>query len=216
MGLYELQRTDVARASSVLFEAFLEDPFFQYMLGESRLDEGIVRSLHAFTINLGIRYGEVHAPTEALEGIAIWLPPRHARITAWKSLMSGLPGVSLARSLGWKRTAALARRMSAYSRYADGLHEQCMPNPHWYLLSIGVGDQYRGRGYASRLLRPMLDRCDKESLPCYLETHNERNVGLYSHYGFFVKVEGQLPGSDGKHWAMVRNPGNQGTSKHTL
>ena len=52
----------------------------------------------------------------------------------------------------------------------------------------------------------MLDRCDREGVPCYLETHNEQNLGLYEHFGFEVKEKGVLPGSNRSHWAMLRNP----------
>ena len=205
-GLYALRPVDVAKASAVLFEAFLDDPFFEYMLGTRRSDERLVRSFHAFTINLGIRYGEVYAPTETLEGVAVWLRPGRTEMTAWKSLVSGIPGIGVIRSLGWKGALTLARRMAAYASYSDGLHKTLVPDRHWYLLSIGIGVQYRGKGYASKLLRPMLERCDSDRLPCYLETHNESNVGLYGHYGFVAGAEGVLPGSARRHWAMVRNP----------
>jgi hypothetical protein len=43
----------------------------------------------------------------------------------------------------------------------------------------------------SALIKPILAKIDKEHLPCYLETVNEKNVPVYQHYGF--EVASQAP-----------------------
>jgi hypothetical protein len=43
-------------------------------------------------------------------------------------------------------------------------------------------------------------------MPCYLETHKERNVGFYRAFGFEVLVADRMP--DGpRFWTMARKPG---------
>jgi ribosomal protein S18 acetylase RimI-like enzyme len=44
------------------------------------------------------------------------------------------------------------------------------PEPHWYLPMIGVDPACHGRGYGSLLLRQVLDECDREKVPAYLES----------------------------------------------
>ena len=205
-GLYNLKPSDIARASAVLFEAFRDDPFFEYMLDARRHELGVAASVHAFTLKMGIRYGRAYAPSADVEGVAIWLPPGGTRITAWRSLRSGVLRLGGTLSKNRKELWSFARRMLRYSAYSDALHERNAPVAHWYLLSIGIGDRWRGKGYASVLLKPMLWQCDHTGTPCYLETHNPRNVGLYEHFGFVVKEESRLPGSDRMHWAMLRGP----------
>jgi len=75
---------------------------------------------------------------------------------------------------------------------------------HWYLMVIGVDPMYQGRGYASALIKPTLAQIDREHLPCYLETNNERNVPIFEHYGFKVVEAGIIPGTNVSHWAMLR------------
>lgn len=56
--------------------------------------------------------------------------------------------------------------------------------PCWFLPVIGVDPCCQGRGYGSALLRHGLERCDRDRLPVYLESSNERNLPLYERHGF--------------------------------
>jgi ribosomal protein S18 acetylase RimI-like enzyme len=92
----------------------------------------------------------------------------------------------------------------ASDRYSDALHARCAPGPHWYLFVIGVEPACQGQGVGGALLRPMLARADREAMPVYLETHKERNVSFYQHFGFAVAGEGRIPGSNVTVYGMLR------------
>jgi predicted GNAT family N-acyltransferase len=51
---------------------------------------------------------------------------------------------------------------------------------------------------------------DGNQVPCYLNTQNEKNIGLYEHFGFTVVEQVTLPGSGILHTGMVRYPVVQG------
>jgi hypothetical protein len=51
----------------------------------------------------------------------------------------------------------------------------------------------------------MLKRIDEEGLPCYLETLEKHNVGLYEHFGFKVVNESNVPDTNLTNWAMLRD-----------
>jgi GNAT superfamily N-acetyltransferase len=77
--------------------------------------------------------------------------------------------------------------------------------PHWYLDYIAVAPGGQGRGAGSALLAPMLERCDREGVPAYLESSKERNLAFYARHGFRVAREIELP--DGPPiWLMWRDP----------
>ena len=59
-------------------------------------------------------------------------------------------------------------------------------------------------------MRPVLVHCDREGLPCYLESSKERNVPFYRRHGFEVVQEVSLPGDGPSIWTMWREP--QGAS----
>ena len=75
------------------------------------------------------------------------------------------------------RRAQLGAAFEQMGRY----HPQ---EPHWYLPFIGVDPVRQGQGIGAALLRPILEKCDAERLPAYLESSNPRNRPLYQRHGF--------------------------------
>ncbi|MFE4644295.1 GNAT family N-acetyltransferase, partial [Streptomyces sp. NPDC056730] len=65
---------------------------------------------------------------------------------------------------------------------------------------------HQGRGLGRALIEPVLERCDREGLPAYLEASSERSRRLYERLGFtFTGTTVDLP--DGPHmWPMWREP----------
>lgn len=94
--------------------------------------------------------------------------------------------------------------MKYLGEYIDVMHKRLAPFKHWFLQIIGVDPEFQGKGYAGKLLRPMLSRIDEEGLACYLETLDERNVLLYEHFGFRVVEKATIPKTSLTSWAMLR------------
>ena len=46
---------------------------------------------------------------------------------------------------------------------------------HEYLLMIGVSPERQGEGIGEALMRGVLERCDREGIPAYLEASSERS-----------------------------------------
>jgi len=55
-------------------------------------------------------------------------------------------------------------------------------------------------------MRPVLEHCDADGLPCYLESSKQRNVPFYRRHGFEVVEEVHLPGDGPPIWTMWREP----------
>ena len=96
--------------------------------------------------------------------------------------------------------------MQAYGRFVDNLHRKLVPYPHWYLQVIGVDPAHQGQRLSSRLLRPMLERIDRERLPCALDTNTDKNVAIYRRFGFDVISENKLLGTPVTSFLMLRKP----------
>ena len=82
--------------------------------------------------------------------------------------------------------------------------------PHYYLPFVGVEPRWQGRGLGSALLAPILERCDRESLPAFLEASTARNRALYERHGFAVTEEFRLGRSAPRQWRMWREPREAG------
>ncbi|MCU1375261.1 MAG: GCN5-related N-acetyltransferase, partial [Actinomycetia bacterium] len=63
----------------------------------------------------------------------------------------------------------------------------------------------QGRGIGSALLAPVLEECDRDGLPAYLETQKEANVSWYGRAGFVLRDEIRLPATP-PVWCLWREP----------
>jgi len=68
---------------------------------------------------------------------------------------------------------------------------------------LGVSSAYQSQGIGSLLIKPILERADKENLPCYLETTTEQAVRFYQRNGFEILRAEEKPV---KFWTMKREP----------
>jgi ribosomal protein S18 acetylase RimI-like enzyme len=88
----------------------------------------------------------------------------------------------------------------------ENRHEHHAPERHYYLFVLGVEPELQGRGIGGQLMRPVLDICDREGLPAYLETALEIDVKFYTKHGYQV-VEEIVPAPTApKLWLMKRPP----------
>jgi GNAT superfamily N-acetyltransferase len=76
-----------------------------------------------------------------------------------------------------------------------------------YLLLLGVRTAHQGKGLGGSLLRALIERCDSEQLPIYLETETEEKVRLYEHFGFDLMQRITLDRLALPMWEMLRQPG---------
>jgi len=186
--------------AAVLGRAFAEYELLRYYFPDETQRRAVAESFVFIAVSVCLRCGEVYSTSEKLEGVAAWLPPGRAPFGGWQIIRS-VPLSALVR-FGLQGGG----RMWNYERFVDSLHRRLVPYPHWYLQVIGVNPPYQGQGFSSRLLRPVLERIDREHMPCFLETNIEKNVAIYRRSGFEVISENKLPGTEVTSFAMLRKP----------
>ena len=185
------------RAVITLERAFASDPMFMWMFPDPRERSRSLRLFLRVPLQYGLRYGHV---TESSGGmaVAIWLPPGR-EITAGGMIRCGM--LTMPFRVGFRPLARFAG--------ADGvmgkLHKKFVPEPHWYLLIVGVDPELQGRGLGSALVKEGLARADESNSPCYLDTSEERNLAFYQRQGFAVVGTALLGKGGPPGWAMRRN-----------
>lgn len=198
--IIRLTQDDTGQAGAMLTRAFFQDPKMTHLVPEIAARKDRSHYLFEFELRYGMIYGSVFTTSPAVEGVAVWLPWDKSEVTLWRAFRAG--GFRLQKQLGKEAMD----RLMAFSTTIDDLHKKHLPSPHYYLFFIGVDPVYQGKGFAGRLLRPMLAWLDRERIPCYLNTQNEKNIRLYEHFGFRVIDQVTLPGSEILHTAMQRDP----------
>ena len=197
-NLVRLTKSQIKPSAEMIARALQDDPLITYLIPNSTERKNKSHILFEGMIRYGVLYGEVYATSSNLEGVAVWIPSEKVDFTMWRLIRSGF--LSILFGLGRKAIS----RMLSFADYTTSLHKSHAPFPHWYLFVIGVDPIFQGKGYASKLLRPMFARIDQEHFPCYVETENEKNISFYQHFGFKVVEEGTIPETNTPHWAMLR------------
>ena len=199
--VYKVQKKDVSKAVSILVDAFQHDPVWNKLFeGESKLE----RKYHAFfytPVRYCMKFGQVIASSEKLEGVAAWVPGDQDDMTFWRMMRSG------AFTSAMKIGARLAKKMKHILQSLPEDRKQNMGDaPYIYFFLIGVSSKFQGKGFGSKLIRAAIERSEEIGVSLYLETETENNVALYKKFGFEVVKEITLPVINLPMWEMARAP----------
>jgi GNAT superfamily N-acetyltransferase len=189
-------REDRGDITATLASAFANDPVFHWTMrtpnpSSSRLGhlfDALVKVETAKPDHLVFVTGDSHS-------VALW-----QGVDGWKTpsiqMLPAIPGLLRALRFGVARGMRLQAVM-----------ERSHPTePHYYLEVLGTHRDFQGTGLGGTVLTPMIDRCDAEGLPAYLENSNPKNEAFYSRHGFADR--GHLPMPEGAPplQAMWREP----------
>lgn len=192
-GVRRLEPADLDGVARMLARAFDDDPLAMYIFPARRVRARGLRSFFSVQLrHMFLAAGQSYVSGD-LSSAALWVPPGRGPIGAAAALRL-VPLVRHTRL----RTARTLRLLAA----VDARHPR---GPHWYLGVLGTDPPRQGRGLGSAVMAPVLDRCDAEGLPAYLESSKERNVAFYGRHGFDVTEELRHPGAP-PLWLMWREP----------
>jgi RimJ/RimL family protein N-acetyltransferase len=183
---------ELAQLSSTLADAFATDPILRWLFPSERRGDTRLRRLISLELAHYVFPAGRVLTTDDFRGGSLELPPGR-----WKMTMPLSGAIGLVRVFGMRLPQA-----SRLQRFFERNHLQ---EPHYYIRYVGVATRFQGQGLGSALLRPTLDRCDREGLPAYLEASSERSAALYERLGFVHLGELRVP--DGpRFWPMRREP----------
>ena len=186
-------RADLEGIARALARAFHDDPVLSWVFPDERVRPRMAERFFRLRVRGLIAQGETYT-TGDRAGAACWAPPGR-----WES-----PRLeSLAFTL---RLLPLLRRRAGLVARGWGMIEAEHPRePHYYLALLGTDPEAQGRGIGSALLRPVLEDCDRNEIPAYLESSNEGNLRFYARHGFRVTGAMALPEGP-RLWFMWRDP----------
>jgi len=181
--------------AGALGRAFADDPLFDWLVPDQTKRHRMLPAWYALGFRKLFKRREVYT-TDDHAGASVWAAPGE-----WKTkpieMLSMVPGSIRVVGLG------PMRRLITFFNAVEKQHPDEL---HWYLEVLGTDPPHQRKGVGAALMKPVLDRCDSEGLPAYLETQKELNVPYYRHHGFEVRKEMDLPRSGPHLWLMWREP----------
>lgn len=211
----ELKMSDRREAGLALAQSFAADPLSLYLMG---IDDATCWSSEKLW-KLHVRLMTYTYASYKFRGIATAIGPDYDAVALW--MPPGTTNDDLLATI-WSGTWRLCYQLSRESR--KRFFDELFPALHdtkaeimgdrnddcYYLGYIGTKASARGRGYASKLLRHMMDKADEENRAIYLESSNVVNNKFYAKLGFELRKEilftrGPVPV---RLYCMVREPQN--------
>lgn len=184
---------ELTQVCATLADAFATDPVYGWLFPGLRRREASLRRLFAVEVEHYVLPAGRVLTTDDFSGASLEVSPGR-----WKL------AVPVSGALGFVRACGL--RLPRASRLQGFFERHHLQEPHYYIRAVGVATRFQGQGLGTALLRPTLDRCDREGLPAYLEASTERSAALYERLGFVHLGELRVP--DGPaFWPMRRPPG---------
>lgn len=190
--------------AGVLARAFYDDPVFSWVLrGDARRMGVLQRAFELFLRRVWIDHEQTFTSAN-VAGVAVWEPPG-----AWKHplgeqlrLLPAMVGVF---------GRHIPRVLRSLMALEAGHPAEPQADPHYYLAFIGVDPLWQGRGLGGATIAPVLERCDRDGVPAFLEASTARNRTLYERHGFAVMEEFALGKDAPPQWRMWRTPSSRGS-----
>ncbi|TDU76043.1 GNAT family N-acetyltransferase [Streptomyces sp. KS 21] len=200
LEIRQADQSDRDAVARLLDEAFRTDPVSSWVFPDPEHRAAVHGRFLGVFVDVALAEGRIDY---AVDGSAAAL---------WLRIPAGEPEGEAAEDDVPARMRAVAdpgnERCELVGRLTGAVHPTA--EEHEYLLMIAVAPGRQGEGLGTELMRPVLERCDREGVPAYLEASSERSKGLYERLGWVFTGEAvQLPQGP-LMWPMWRKP--QGTA----
>ena len=171
---------DISVVAGIAALGFYDDPVMAWIFpnGETRL-ESLKASFASLARRFLARAGRVDLLDDACT--ALWLRPDPPELEE-----EILPP----REAWHLFTPDVTERFTALGAAMEAAHPD---TPHWYLGVVATTPERQAEGLGARILRPVIDECDREGWPAYLESSNARNLPFYRRLGWLQTGEITVP-----------------------
>jgi GNAT superfamily N-acetyltransferase len=197
----QASKADVDGMARTLARSFYEDAVWKWFIPDDATRAKRLEIMFAaFTRGVYLRHGSDCYTTDSRAGAALWAPPGHEHMSAL-DILHIVPGWT--KAIGW-------RDLLRAKRGVDSLDKVHPHERHYYLPFVGVEPGSQGLGLGTALMKPVLDICDRERIPAYLEATSVGSRRCYERVGFQTRSEECVAGDGPPFFSMWREPAPQG------
>jgi GNAT superfamily N-acetyltransferase len=196
-----LNTSDEPAVIAALARAFYDDPLFGFFVPNLLKQMKSLISFMSSGVKDARAFGDLwvaHADGK-IASAAVWLPPGAYPRNARRELMTYVRTMPTLFHSG-KRIGRAVALLGAVDKAHHGI-----AGPHYYLGILGTDPEFQRSGAGSAVLAPVLERCDTEGLPAYLETQKESNIAYYARHRFELVQKIEVKGCP-PIWTLLREP----------
>ncbi|MEX2681833.1 MAG: GNAT family N-acetyltransferase [Candidatus Sigynarchaeota archaeon] len=200
-GHYKPTKADLVKVERTFSDAFYDYPLHKYIVPDDDIRKKLLPKIFKVTAVYGYKFGNMVITSENCEGVMLYAPSNEHGPTITQLLKCGALSLVFTR---WNVTWLW--RFNKVSRIIDKIRKKNAPVPHIYVAYLAVHPAHQGKGYARRLLVPLLKKAGEDHVPCYLETFEAKNVEIYKRIGFKLREECTIPGTPLILYSMLWRP----------
>lgn len=199
LGFHLMEREDIPKFVECAVESYgsVSYPLNDYFVAHHCTKEEL-REMWLFNLKYFHSRALIYSDSPECNAWLLWIPPGCKGVSVLNFIRYG--GVRMT----WKLGLGSLKRIMHYEDYSASVRLHATGGREWYWYNLVVRPEAQGRHLVGKLLVPMLEYCSSQDKPVYLETHLERNTGIYKHFGFEIVSDSVLPGTEMTHWGMVR------------
>ncbi len=197
----KLRPDGIDQAAELLARSFETTPDYTHMFPDPYARRDALRGFMRAPVRDSQAEGNCWMATDGaiLLGVAAWQAPGRYPWSMVRNLRA-LPAM-------FSVLRHAPRSLRDLIKFGSNIDSHFPETSVWYLQVIGVSPEAQGLGVGGRLLEPALGLADRDRIPCYLETSNEKAVPFYLRAGFEIDQQGieLMPGGP-TYWLMTRPP----------
>ncbi|MBR9938356.1 GNAT family N-acetyltransferase [Oscillospiraceae bacterium Marseille-Q3528] len=195
--LYQVKKEDFGKLEQLLTRCFIEDPLYCQLIPDHQMREKLLPELFDCDLTEFYENCEIFADSEEMRGILVvsdeaepynifkyFLTEAQASLRTDGFLIREDPSLKTF----WN---FFVGRDYLNSRWTAQLHQQ----QRLHIIYLAVDPKAQHHGVADLLLHEVIRYSEENRMMISLETHNEKNVAMYEHFGFkvFGIVEKHFP-----------------------
>lgn len=196
-GFYLMNSNNIDRFISCGIDAFHGYSLYDFFFPKKDYDKKLSLLIEVLIKETG-KHGILYADSEKVNGLAQWFPPGYTGSSLFNHIYCG----------AWKFLFAsdffgTYNRMSQYEDFATKHKSGLTQNNDVFLYLLAVRKSMQKKGISSKLVRPMLEYAKSINRPCFLETHEQKNVALYEHMRFKLLSTAKMAGTSVTYYPMM-------------
>ena len=177
----QLKIEDLESAAVLMARAFQDDPYMAYLIPDAAKRLEMLPKFYRVFIKASILNHHAYGVGVPLDGVAIWSVPDQERVNFTGLFRSGLF------ILVFQGFLFPFIRAIKVMRVIEGMQKKFLQKNDFYLNMLAVSPESQGRGCASKLVRPFLEKADSKSSGVYVKTMKLSTNRIYEHFGFQCK-----------------------------
>ena len=186
-NLYRVAKEEeLERVKELLTVCFAEDPLYCHLIPDEDTRKRLLPELFSCDLTEFYETCQIYADSSEINGILIvsdeaepynlfkyYLTETQAALRTDGYLIKEDPTLKTF----WN---FIMGRDYLNSRWTDQLHQ----NNRLHIIYLAVNPEMQHHGIAAQMMEEVIDYADQNHMMISLETHNEKNVAMYEHFGF--------------------------------